>query len=111
MALCGASYVCHQDPDDVTKDLFAHHPKYLDQDKVKFSQVRWRAPAGEEAFWPKMTSEPSSDCSGSTFGRPSHPADQRCGRRRETARSSNARSAAAVVRASKWRGHQHEPAS
>lgn len=28
------------DPDDVTKDLFAHHPKYLDQDKVKFSQVR-----------------------------------------------------------------------
>jgi hypothetical protein len=28
------------DPDDVTKALFEHHPRYLDVNKVKFSQVR-----------------------------------------------------------------------
>merc|ERR1719284_1726187 len=28
------------DPDDVTRALFKHHPRYLDPTKVKFSQVR-----------------------------------------------------------------------
>ena len=31
-----------QDPDDVTKALFEHHPRHLDDKKVKFSQASRR---------------------------------------------------------------------